>query len=267
MKSGEFLELILESKRREVEANKNIRSLPELKALSRDAPLPRDFEGALRRPRISLIAEVKKASPSRGILQENFQPVEIALAYEEGGARAISVLTDEEFFHGHLDHIDVIKEAVRLPVLRKDFIIDPYQVYESRVAGADAILLIVACLPDKLLGELYILAKEIGLVSLVEVHNRSELDRVLDLGAEVIGINNRDLKTFATSIEVTLGLMRDIPRDRVVVSESGITERNDVQRLDELGVHAILVGEALMKAHNVKGKIRELIGVSPGVVN
>ena len=267
MKSGKLLEFILESKRREVEAKKSIQSLPELKALSRDAPLPRDFDGALRLHGISLIAEVKKASPSKGILRENFQPVEIALAYEESGARAISVLTDEEFFHGYLDYIDVIKKAVRLPVLRKDFIIDPYQVYESRVAGSDAILLIVAGLPDALLGELYILAKEIGLVSLVEVHNRWELDRVLDLGVEIIGINNRDLKTFATSIEVTFNLMKDIPHDRVVVSESGITDRNDVRRLDELGVHAVLIGEALMKAHDVKGKVRELIGDSPSVVD
>ncbi len=266
MTSDGLLGHILENKRQEVEAKKAVQSLSELKALTQDKLPTRDFERALRLPGMSLIAEVKKASPSKGILREAFKPVEIAQKYEEGGARAISVLTNEKFFQGHLDFIAAIKEKVKLPLLRKDFIVDIYQVYESHVAGADAILLIVACLTDVLLRELYHLAKELKLACLIEVHDRKELERALNLGVEIIGINNRDLKTFATGIEVTLDLMRDIPKDRIVVSESGITEHNDIKRLEESGVQAVLVGEALMKASDIKGMIRKLMGNAPCVV-
>ena len=180
MTSGGILERILDVKRQELEAKKAIAPLSELKVLSRDVPPPRNFKGALRCTGISLIAEIKKASPSKGVICEDFNPVEIAQKYERGGAKAISVLTDEQFFRGHIDYIGAVKEVVNLPLLRKDFIIDPYQVYESRLIGADAVLLIAAALDENYLNELYNLVKDLGMVSLVEVHNREELERALD---------------------------------------------------------------------------------------
>ena len=207
-----------------------------------------------------MIAEVKKASPSRGLIRADFDPAEIAAAYEEAGASAISVLTDEKNFQGRLEYLEAVHRAVSLPVLQKDFIIDPYQVYEARAALADAILLIVAALCREELTEFMALAEELGMASLVEVHTSEELDVALEVGAKVIGINNRNLQTFETKLETTLELAPKIPSDRILVSESGIFTRADVERLMAAGVDAVLVGEALMREPDPGTKVRELLG-------
>lgn len=221
----------------------------------------RDIELALRAGGgLKLIAEIKGASPSSGILRKNLDPLEIALQYQQNGASAISVLTDERFFHGKLSHLEEIRRVVKLPLLRKDFIIDPYQLYETRVAGADAVLLIAALLDKKELEGLLRLARELGLGCLVEAHTEKELKKVLDTSATLLGINNRNLQTFQIDLETTLRLRPLIPRDKIVVSESGINTRADVLRLKEAGIDAILVGEALMLAEDPGAKIRELMG-------
>ena len=209
---------------------------------------------------IRLIAEVKKASPSKGLIRPDFDPVEIAKTYEQAGASAISVLTDEKYFQGRLDYLKAVREAVGLPLLRKDFIIDPYQIYEARAAGADAILLIVAALSKSELSEFMILADELGMASLVEVHAAEELDIALETGVRIIGINNRNLQTFETKLETTLELAARVPPDKVLVSESGIFTRADVERLMEVGVDAILVGESLMREPDPGVKVKELLG-------
>ena len=274
-----ILDKILADKRLEVEARKAELSLEELRRRAQDAPPPRDFASALggvagksavRSPQseIRLIAEVKKASPSKGLIQPDFDPVAIARAYEEAGASAISVLTDEKYFQGRLEYLREIHEAVNLPLLRKDFIIDPYQVYEARAALADAILLIVAAFPSGGRGScrsaaelsgLMALAGELGMASLVEVHTAEELEVALEIEAEIIGTNNRDLRTFETRLETTLALAARVPADRILVSESGILTRADVERLMEVGVDAILVGEALMRGPDPSAKVRQLL--------
>jgi len=223
----------------------------------------RDFKAALaREDRISLIAEIKQASPSAGIIRDDFDPMKIAQIYEKEGADAISVLTDEEFFQGSLVTLSLINKMFSLPLLRKDFIIDPYQIYEARAFGADAILLIVSLLsPDTLLSYLRT-ARELGLSALVEVHTEEELHIAVDAGAEIIGINNRNLKTFAVDIENTLRLLPDFPKDTLCVSESGIRTADDIDILRQAGVDAILIGTAFMKARNIAEKVRELIGGS-----
>ncbi len=223
----------------------------------RQAPL--DFALALGGDHTRLIAEVKRASPSRGVLCPNFNPVELAKNYAQGGAAAISVLTEANYFEGNIDHLAAIREEVRLPLLRKDFIFDPYQVYESRAYGADALLLIVAILSQEQLEELLALSHSLGLNCLVEVHNEDEVERALLSQAKIIGINNRDLNTFTVDINTTRRLRPLIPHERIAVSESGIRSRSDVEKLKGWGVNAVLVGEALVTASDVPTKVRELI--------
>jgi indole-3-glycerol phosphate synthase len=260
-----ILEQILRDKVQEVAEHQRQRPLAELRRQARDLPPPRDFIGALRSgppmpstlPRI--IAEVKKASPSKGVIRPDFEPVAVARTYARNGAAALSVLTDEKYFQGQLAYLESISQAVSLPLLRKDFTIDRYQIYEARVARADAILLIVAALRDTHLGELLQLARELGLAAILEVHTVEELEHVLPLRPRLIGINNRDLRTFHTDIETTLRLLPLIPPDVVVISESGIDGAMDVARLRAKGVHAFLIGESLMRAPDPGLKLRELL--------
>ena len=213
---------------------------------------PRGFEAALRRRvaagQAAVIAEVKKASPSKGVLREHFEPAQIARSYEAGGAACLSVLTDERFFQGSSAFLEQARAACALPVLRKDFIVDPYQVLEARVMGADCILLIAACLDDVRMAELEACAHALGMDVLVEVHDGAELQRALALRTCLVGINNRNLRTFEVSLQTTLDLLAEVPADRLLVTESGILARGDVQRMRAAGVHAFLVGEAFMRA-------------------
>ncbi|MGQ3684965.1 MAG: indole-3-glycerol phosphate synthase TrpC [Candidatus Loosdrechtia sp.] len=209
---------------------------------------------------ICIIAEVKKASPSAGIIRENFKPVEIARMYESGGAAAISVLTDEKYFKGSLSYLTAIKESVNIPVLRKDFIIDPYQIYEAYAAGADALLLIAALLSGKEIQKFLGLAEELGMDCLIEVHTEEELQKVLQTSAHIIGINNRNLRTFKTDLETTIRLRPFIPDGKITVSESGITSRADIIHLLQNGVNAVLVGETLMRSDDISAKLHELLG-------
>ena len=256
-----ILDTIVAHKRVELEQDKQHAPLSTLKSKIRDLPPTRNFRVALSMPhRVHLIAEVKKKSPSKGIIREDFDPVGIARTYAENGASAISVLTDREFFAGEPAYLSTIREAVEVPLLRKDFTIDPYHIYQARVAGADAILLIVSILTLKQLREFIEIARSLGLASLVEVHTEEELELALTAGAEIIGVNNRDLKTFHTDIEATFRLRASIPADKIVVSESGINTHKDVMKLKESGVNAILVGESLMRSPDIGGKVRELLG-------
>lgn len=251
MNTGTILDRIIDRKREEIQAGKRRFSAEALLASARDQEPPRGFTRALRASvearRPAVIAEVKKASPSKGVICENFDPVNVARRYEDGGASALSVLTDRDFFQGHEDYLQAARAAVKLPALRKDFIIDPWQVLESRAIGADAVLLIVAALSDAQLAELAAAAREVGCDVLVEVHTAEELERALRLDVTLMGINNRNLHTFETRLETTLELARTVPADRLVVTESGIHTSEDVQRLRAEGIHAFLVGEAFMK--------------------
>jgi indole-3-glycerol phosphate synthase len=220
----------------------------------------RPFRTALQLPDgVAIIAEVKKASPSAGIIAPDFNPLSQAREYARGGAHALSVLTDEKYFHGHLSYLKQIREQVDLPLLRKDFIVHELQVYESVIAGADAILLIVASLDDATLRKLYDLAKACQLDVLVEVHDLPEMERALELGADMIGINNRNLKTFDVDLTTTEALSEEIPNDTVAISESGIKTAADVRRVRACGINAVLVGETLMRAKNVPEKLAELL--------
>jgi indole-3-glycerol phosphate synthase len=262
-----FLDRILDHKRAEVEQRRRDLPLEALAERCATAPQPRSFAAALRQPgRVTLIAEVKKASPSKGVLIENFDPLALAQVYTDNGAAAISVLTDERFFQGSLTFLAGIRSqqpaANGPPLLRKDFIIDPYQIYEARAYGADALLLIVAALNDAQLGALLALTHELGMQALVEVHNEAELDRALHAGAAIIGVNNRDLHTFVTTLETTERLAARMPEPRpVLVSESGIFSAADVARVRACGADAVLVGEALVKAEDTAARVRELAGV------
>ena len=206
----------------------------------------------------AIIAEIKKASPSKGVMRENFVPADIARSYQEGGAACISVLTDVDFFQGSDEYLKEARAACRMPVIRKDFIIDPYQVYEARSIGADCILLIVACLGDGQMRELAAVAKELGMDVLVESHDRDELERALKLNLPLVGINNRNLRTFETSLDTTLDLLKDIPDDRIVVTESGIHTRDDVKRMRDNNVNTFLVGEAFMVVDEPGEKLKEI---------
>ena len=223
------------------------------------APPPRDFVAALRTPGVSLIAEAKKASPSKGLIRDDFDAVALAREYEAHGAAAISVLTDEHFFQGSLDYLRAVRRNVELPVLRKDFVLDPYQVYEARAAGADAVLLIVAALGDGDLKALHRLVQQLGMAALVEVHNAAELERALKIGSQIIGVNNRDLRTFEVDLETTARLRSLVPAEVALVAESGVHTRDDVARLAAIGADAMLVGEALVRTEDVGQKVRELI--------
>lgn len=257
-----ILDEIVAHKREEVKTQKKQMPLTELEQVLRHVSPTRDFKAAIYASgQINLIAEVKKASPSKGLIREDFDPVKIAQIYERSGATAISVLTDRRFFSGSLEYLTKIRNVTsNVPLLRKDFIIDEYQIYQSRAAGADAILLIVAILDDQQLQKFLSLAHRFDLDCLVEVHTRGELDKALNTKAKIIGINNRDLRVFKTDIQTTVKLKKFIPEDKIVVSESGIHTRDDVALLENCGVNAILVGEALMKSRNIKEKISELIG-------
>ena len=216
---------------------------------------PRDFIGALRKDTVALLAEAKKASPSKGLLMANFDPVQLANTYEENGAAAISVLTDVEFFQGSIDYLREVRAAVDVPVLQKDFIIDACQIYEGRAAGADAALLIVAALTDSQLADLHELIISLGMATLVEVHNEAEMERGLKLGAKLIGINNRDLKTFNVDLETTARLAKLVPDDVVLVAESGLKTADDVYRMGQLGANAVLVGETLVKSDDIAATV------------
>jgi indole-3-glycerol phosphate synthase len=247
-----ILDRIVETKLREIAAAKAALPEAELERRIADVPPARDFRAAIRRfGQITLIAEVKKASPSAGVIRADFDPVKIARIYEAHGAAAISVLTDVEYFQGSLKYLTGVKAAVGIPVLRKDFILDRYQLLEARNAGADAVLLIAECLPGDRLHALQRDAVALGLHTLVELHDADQLPRVLDCGAAVIGINNRDLRTFTTRLEHTLELLPKIPADRTVVSESGIKTYADLIKLGTAGARAVLVGESLMRAEDI----------------
>jgi indole-3-glycerol phosphate synthase len=255
-----ILDEIVETKRREVADRKEKVPLRELeKAVGKMLPT-RDFRKAIRTGKYAVIAEVKRRSPSRGLLRADFDPVRIAREYENHGAAAISVLTDTTFFGGSNADLSVVGSAVSLPVLRKEFIIDPYQIHETRAIGADALLLIAAILTEGQLREYRDLAASLGLAALVEVHDTTELEKALGADAEIIGINNRDLKTFKTDLQTTLALASFIPADRIVVSESGIRNRQDIEILTKAGIRAFLIGETLIAAPEIGPKLLELLG-------
>lgn len=260
----DILKRIIARKVEEIDERNRKLGLRELELRMGDADATRGFihglEQKLGAGRAAVIAEIKKASPSRGILREDFDPGQIAVSYEKGGAACLSVLTDVDFFKGADAYLQQARAACSLPVLRKDFTIDPYQVYEARALGADCILLIAAALGDAMLLELLQLAEHLGMDALVEVHDAGELERALAIPARLLGINNRDLRSFETSLDVTLGLLNRIPDDRIVVTESGIHTVEDVALMRSGGVHAFLVGEAFMKASEPGEKLRELFG-------
>lgn len=256
-----ILEEIIAYKKTEVATAKAKRSLEELGEQLAAAPSVRDFVGSLRtHGPVGLIAEVKKASPSAGVIREDFHPVEIARIYEASGAACLSVLTDEHFFQGHLDYLKAVRQAVSIPVLRKDFIIDRYQILEARVTGADCVLLIAECLNDRQLEDLYGYALELGMSALVEIYEPENLERVLKLSPPMLGINNRNLKTFVTSLDHSIQLSPKIPEDCLLISESGIRTRQDVLRLQDAGVRGILVGETLMREPDIGSEVKEILG-------
>ncbi|HEY1393424.1 MAG TPA: indole-3-glycerol phosphate synthase TrpC [Methylibium sp.] len=264
---GDILNKIVAVKHEEIAAALARRSLASLRAevesAERRADL-RDFAGALRGKiaagRAAVIAEVKKASPSKGVLREAFVPAEIAASYAKHGAACLSVLTDQRFFQGAAEYLQQARAACALPVLRKDFMVDPYQVYEARAMGADCILLIAACLADAQMAELEACAQALGMAVLVEVHDGAELERALHLKTPLLGINNRNLRSFEVTLETTLSLQREVPADRLLVTESGILAREDVRRMREAGVHAFLVGEAFMRAPDPGAALAALFG-------
>jgi indole-3-glycerol phosphate synthase len=260
----DILKKILARKVEEIDERSRRLGLRELERRVEDTDVPRGFINGLEQKldagRAAVIAEIKKASPSRGVLRADFDPGQIAVSYEKGGAACLSVLTDVDFFRGADAYLQQARAACSLPVLRKDFTIDPYQVYEARILGADCILLIVAALGDVMLLELLQLAEHLGMDALVEVHDAQELERALAIPARLVGINNRDLRSFETSLDVTLGFLDRIPDDRIVVTESGIHSVEDVALMRANGVHTFLVGEAFMRAPEPGEKLRELFG-------
>jgi indole-3-glycerol phosphate synthase len=255
------LEKIVATKHIEIAQRKTERPERELRAAVRDAPAVRDFFAPLAAPGcIKLIAEVKKASPSKGVIRQQFDPVAAATEYATNGATCISVLTDEHYFQGKLADLSAIREACPLPLLRKDFLLDRYQLLEARVAGADAVLLIAECLDDCRLRALHHEALELGLTPLVEFYEPQNLPRVLEAGAMLVGVNNRNLQTFDVNLAHVIDLRAQIPEDVLLVAESGIHSRADVLRLEQAGIHAMLVGERLMAAANMGAAVRELLG-------
>lgn len=258
----DILKEIVSAKAVEVERLKVEAPVAELQARIEERTPPLNLAGALWGDSVRVIAEAKKASPTRGLLSAEFDPVSLATTYADSGAAAVSVLTESDYFQGSIHHMEAVRDTVNsrgLPVLRKEFIFDPYQVYESRAYGADAILLIVAMLTPEKLAELMSLAQQSWMQCLVEVHDEDELKVALDAGAEIVGINNRDLRTFKTDLETTERLAPSVPRDRVIVSESGISNRDHVERVGRAGASAVLVGEALIIADDPGAKLRELL--------
>jgi indole-3-glycerol phosphate synthase len=254
-----MLDKIIAQKREEVEQKKKAAPLTCLQERIAGQKPALDLAPALKGDHIRLIAEVKKASPSRGLLNPDLNPTELARTYAEGGAAAISVLTEENHFMGSIEHLAEIREVVNLPLLRKDFIFDPYQVYESRAYGADALLLITAILSQGQLKELFSLSRSLGLGCLIEVHSQGEVERAVLSGAEILGINNRDLSTFAVDTNTTRRLRPLIPKEKTVVGESGIKSRKDIEILEKWGVDAVLIGEALVTASDIRAKMKELL--------
>jgi indole-3-glycerol phosphate synthase len=256
-----ILDRIVSQNLEALEYKKRVLPMVELQKMASEQTSALDLASALRGDGIQLIAEVKKASPSRGIIRPDFDPVEIAKIYAGNGAAAVSVLTEALHFQGSLEHLKNIRKALpdKLPLLRKDFIVDPYQIYESRAYGADSLLLIVAILEPEKLQELLGISHELNMSCLVEVHNEAEVEIALKSQAKIIGINNRDLNTFGVDLATTERLRPLIPRDRIVVSESGIKERTDIEKLRRLGIDAVLIGESLMSASDIAAKMRELL--------
>lgn len=258
-----ILDAIIENKKIEVEKSKGRRSIESLISGIGNMRPPRDFYKAIDPTgRLRIIAEIKKASPSKGVLREDFDPVKIALGYAKSGASALSVLTDEKFFMGSLEYLSAVREAVDVPLLRKDFIIDPYQVYESRLYGADALLLIVSALGQDALRELLALTHSLGMNAVVEVHDEEELGRALEAGGRIIGINNRDLRTFEVDLNVSARLARMMPVGIIAIAESGISSGADIKRLRAEGVHVFLIGETFMKAADPGSELKNLISSS-----
>ena len=258
-----ILDKIVTSKRREIDTARLRLSDADLEKRLADAPRVRDFRAALDRPgEVQILAEIKKASPSAGVLRDDFNPVAIARTYAEHGAAAISVLTDVPYFQGHLSHLSAVRAAVACPLLRKDFLLDRYQLLEARNAGADAVLLIAEVLEGDALPRLLRQTHELGMQALVELYDPDNLPRVIDSGARLIGVNNRDLRTFVTRLEHTLELAPRLPADCCLVSESGIRTRQDILRLQAAGVKAVLIGETLMQAPDIGAKLDELRGVA-----
>jgi len=262
VKEATFLDRIVETKKQELAATKRMMPLREVRAILCELPPPRDFQGALVGRECAIIAEIKKASPSRGIIREDFDPLKIAAIYEDRGAAAISILTERAFFQGDGRYLSEISKIAGIPLLRKDFIIDPYQIFETRVLGGDALLLIARLLSREILAEYIALTVDLGMTPLVEVHNEGELEKALAAGAKVIGINNRNLDTFVTDLDTSLELAPLISAGIVKVSESGISSRRDVKTLMKAGIHAFLVGETLMRAADMGRKLRELSGMA-----
>ncbi|MGA9185162.1 MAG: indole-3-glycerol phosphate synthase TrpC [Candidatus Acidiferrales bacterium] len=255
-----ILDRIVEARRASVEHRKRV--LPEVAlkiAVEKKAPPPRDFPGALSRDGINIIAELKRASPSLGIIREDYEPARLAQALQQAGAAALSVLTEEDFFQGSLAHLKEASKATEIPILRKDFIVDPWQVWEARAAGADSFLLIVAALTDTALGELLDLGRQLKMEALVEVHSRTELTRALGAGARVIGVNNRDLRDFKVRLETSVELVEEIPDACIAVSESGLHAHEDLAKLRHAGFDAFLIGEQLMKRADPAAALRELL--------
>jgi len=255
-----ILSRIIEDKRKVIEEAKRAKPQEELLKEIKNISVKSSFKKYISRPHhINLIAEIKKASPSKGILRGDFNPVKIAITYQANGASAISVLTDERFFEGRLEHIVKVRENVSIPILRKDFFIDEYQIYETVASGADAILLICDILSIAELTKFYNLASELGLDCLIEVHSEEDIEKALAIDAAIIGINNRDLHTFKSDMGVTQRLIRIIPQNKVIVSESGIKSYEDVMFLKSLGVNAVLIGEVFMEADDIAAKMREIM--------
>jgi len=261
---SDILDKIVAVKHQEVAAAKKRMSLEAMRADAESRVLTRDFVGALRAKiaagKPAVIAEIKKASPSKGVLREDFIPADIAQSYAEYGAACLSVLTDQQFFQGRIDYLKQARASCQLPVLRKDFMVDPYQIYESRAIGADAVLLIAACLDDAQMLDLEAIARSLDMAVLVEVHDGAELERALKLKTPLVGINNRNLKTFEVTLDTTLALKDRVPADRLLVTESGILTRDDVLRMGAAGVNAFLVGEAFMRAPEPGEALAALFG-------
>ena len=264
--AGSILARIVEARRQAIAHRQRVLPLAVLKmTVAKKASAPRDFPGALSRSgSINVVAELKKASPSRGLLREDFEPGLLAPAFEAAGAAALSVLTEEDFFQGSLGHLIEARKACGLPVLRKDFIVDPWQVWEARAAESDSFLLITAILSDELLGELLGLGRELGMEALVEVHTREELKRALKAKARIIGVNNRDLTNFQVRLETSLELVEAVPDECVAVSESGIRTRQDIERLRQAGFDAFLIGEHLMSYPDPAAALRGLFAAPQG---
>ena len=258
----DILRRILSHKRDELATRRRETPPAAVRAMAEDAPQPRGFAAALRGDEVAIIAEIKRASPSEGAIRDGeFDPAAIARQYDRAGAAALSVLTDEEFFAGRLEYLTAAREACSIPVLRKDFIIDGYQIHKARAAGADAVLLIVAALPPALLRDLLGLTRSLGMTALVESHDETELEVALESEAEVLGVNNRDLRTFELDLGTTERLAPMVPEDRLLVAESGVHAREDIERLAQAGADAALVGTALMRAEDPGEALRGLAGV------